>query len=192
MTSLDALELAVFADPEVWIGLPPEGTPISAAWLTEVAEAVGADEQDDQSQSGLREAVDAMRAGSGEGFAFWFAPSGRPSEAFVHVRILRGLPEAVSTADLLRGVPSTVAPQVDPLFSRGLGVSGQLVRTVVQDWSGDSLATWIGVLPVEATGAIIVSATSGSLHDMAELAPHFSALVARLAFVEQSPQEEAA
>ena len=78
MTSLDALELAVFADPEVWIGLPPEGAPISAAWLTEVAEAVGADEQDDQSQSGLREAVDAMRAGSRGGLRLLVRAFGSP------------------------------------------------------------------------------------------------------------------
>ena len=133
MTVLADYRLAVAADPEIWIALPVDDADIDAAWLTQVAERVGADASDEVSQGALADAVETMRQGADDGFAFWFAPGGAATDAFCHVRLLAGLPNGFSTSDLLTGTASTVAPQVDPLFSAGLGITGTLVRTVSQD-----------------------------------------------------------
>ena len=183
MTVLEDFRLAVAADPEIWIALPAGDADIEQAWLTQVAERIGADAGNEASQGALADAVETMRAGADDGFAFWFAPGGAATDAFCHVRLLTGLPDGFSTSDLLTGTASTVAPQVDPLSGAGLGVTGTLVRTLSQDWSGESVVTWIGVLPLDATTAVLVTAVSGDLHTMSDLMPHYSALVTRLELI---------
>lgn len=184
--------LVVYADPAAWIALPAAGQELNEAWLDSLADAISADAEDAASRDALADMVEAMRAGTEDGWAYWFAPEGRPTEAYVQVRLLTGLAEDFSPADVLRHAATTVAPQVDPLYSRGLGVTGHLIRVAVQDWSGSSLATWYGILPLGDGAAVLVTATSGSMPEMAMLAPHFSALVAGLMLADPTALELAA